>query len=123
MNEYMIFIIRTDSGRLLEVRKKGRLFWRVLGQFKHESGAVDCINKDIGGNGGSWEYYPEEIDRRSGRKTFHVWVLEYKTYQNGLFRKETEEFLTEFNARLHKWLYGFDKTKLQMEVRREERGK
>lgn len=112
-------IIHTNKGRVWEVRKKGRLLWKVLGQFNKENAAVDCINGDLNGASADVEYV--YIDRRT-KKGFKVWVLEYTTFQGGEVHKIQEQFLTGLNARLHAWLYGFDRQKFNIQFREEERG-
>lgn len=117
MDNYVIIIAQTNRGRVWEVRKRGRILWKDLGKFKTEAEAEKCVSDNIGEHGGTLEY--AYVDKRTIRG-FRVWVLEYKTYRRGEFRKEREEFLWGWEARLHRWLYGFDSSKLDLKIYRED---
>lgn len=117
MKKYVIIIIQTRKGRIWEVRRKGRLFWKTLGRFRKESEANDCIRTDMGGDGGITSYAFQ--DRRG---FFNVWVLEYKNVSDGVFRKEREEFMTGLNARIHKWVYSLDKNNFDFKIYKENKG-
>lgn len=119
MNDYVVIQILTDKGEIWDVRKKGRILYREIGKFKTCREAEDAAAEDAGGHGHCVSY--TTVDRRS-HKGFFVWVLEYHTFVGGQYRKEREEYLTRWEARLHKWLYSFDKTKLRFRIEREERG-
>ena len=121
MQRYVIIIIHTDKGRVWEVRKKGCFFWKELGQFNSELEATQCANEDGESSGSGWALEYSYVDRRT-RKSFNVWVLEYTTFQAGEYHNVQEQFLTEWNARLHAWLYGFDSHKLNVRYHREEKG-
>lgn len=113
-NNYVILIVQTDKGRVWEVRKRGRFLWKTIGTFKNEREAVNCAYEDMGGDGGTleWGY----VDRRRRKGALYVWVLEYKTFRKGEFRKVREEFLTKWEAALHKWLYNSDSSILDMKI-------
>ena len=119
MNEYVLIQILTDKGETWDVRKKGRILYREIGKYKTLKEAEDAASEDAGDNGHCCSY--TTVDRRS-HKGFFVWVLEYHTCVGGQYRKEREEFLTSLGARLHKWIYSFDKTKFRFRIDREERG-
>ena len=121
MVRYVIIIIHTDKGRVWEVRRKGRIFWKELGQFNSEFEATQCANEDGENSGSGWTQEYSYVDRRK-RKGFNVWVLEYHTCVGGQYCKEKEEFLSGWEARLHKWIYSFDKTKFRFSIEKEERG-
>ena len=119
MNEYVIIQILTDKGETWEVRKKGRILYREIGKYGTCRDAENAACEDAGDNGYSTQY--TTLDRRS-HKGFFVWVLEYHTCVGGQYRKEQEEYLTRLGARLHQWIYSFDKTKFRFRIDREERG-
>lgn len=121
MREYAIMRFRTNKGLVWEVRKKGRVLWREMGRFATEAEAHGWIEKDTEGYDGGYtlSVCPEVIDRRTGWRLRTIWVLEYSTFRQGKVLKQREEFLTRWNAELHKWILSYDRTVSGLKVWRD----